>query len=400
MIQNILWIRLDAIGDAVLSMAMLPYVAQRYAGARITVICQQHVAELYRTCPYVDSVIGLDKTRLFLDPTYRVAVIAQLRAELFDLVLNSVYSRELALDCLATTLGAAESVAFRVMRRRGRYDYCFRYNRRYSRLLESLQLMKPELERHRDFLRGLGIETPVLMPYVWLSDQDEAYADTFFEQHKLNPRNTIAFFAGALSASRLYGHYGSAIREVWGDACTILVLGAGGDCLANQQSLQGFNGPAINLCGQTTLRQAAALIKRCRVAIGAETGLAHIACAVNTPNVVVLGGGHFGRFMPYAACTTAVALPLDCYGCDWNCRYTTTHCIQEVNPRLLAYAIRERLVGDVAKPRVVLQDISLHRKSFLGPQWSLAYQVIDAAHVDVVVVTKNMLDLVSNVVVP
>ena len=64
--------------------------------------------------------------------------------------------------------------------------------------------------------------------------------------------------------------------------------------------------------------QSAALIKRCRLVIGAETGLAHLACAVGTPNVILLGGGHFGRFMPYAATTTVVCLPLECYGCNWQ----------------------------------------------------------------------------------
>jgi len=397
-IKRILWIRLDAIGDAVLSIAMLPHVAQRYAGVMITVVCQQHVAELYHACPYVASVISLDKTRLFLDSAYRAAVIGKLREEQFDLVLNSVYSRELALDCLATSLGPAASVAFRVMHRRGRYDYCFRYNRHYSYLLDSPQPLKPELERHRDFLKGLGVESIALTPHVWLSGQDEEYADTFFEQHKLDPNNTIAFFAGALAASRLYEHYGSAIHEVWGGACTVLVLGAKGDNMVNQQALRGFNGPVVNLCGQTTLRQAAALIKRCRIAIGAETGLAHIACAVNTVNVIVAGGGHFGRFMPYAASTTVVALPLDCYGCDWRCRYKTAHCVQGVDSRLLAYAIRERLGGNFAKPRVVLQDISLYGKSFFWPRWRVVSYLFDRDCMDIVIVTKNMLDMVNDMV--
>ena len=38
------------------------------------------------------------------------------------------------------------------------------------------------------------------------------------------------------------------------------------------------------------------IIKKSCMAIGAETGLAHIACAFNVPNVVLLGGGHYGRF--------------------------------------------------------------------------------------------------------
>jgi hypothetical protein len=44
--------------------------------------------------------------------------------------------------------------------------------------------------------------------------------------------------------------------------------------------------------------------------------------------VCILGGGHFGRFLPYPAGATGhgpvplpVYTPMDCFGCDWHCRY-------------------------------------------------------------------------------
>lgn len=57
------------------------------------------------------------------------------------------------------------------------------------------------------------------------------------------------------------------------------------------------------MSGQTTLRQIAALLSRCRLAVGSDTGLAHMACALKVPNVILVGGGHFGRFLPYSALT-------------------------------------------------------------------------------------------------
>jgi len=50
---------------------------------------------------------------------------------------------------------------------------------------------------------------------------------------------------------------------------------------------------------KTTLRQVAAFCATAAFTSGAESAGAHIACAVGTPSVVVLGGGHFGRFLPY-----------------------------------------------------------------------------------------------------
>jgi hypothetical protein len=80
----------------------------------------------------------------------------------------------------------------------------------------------------------------------------------------------------------------------------------------------------------------------------------HAACAVGTPNAVLLGGGHFGRFMPYDGATVAAALPLDCFGCDWRCRFDRPVCVRDVPVEVVALAIGLALDGPAARPRVVV----------------------------------------------
>lgn len=86
---------------------------------------------------------------------------------------------------------------------------------------------------------------------------------------------------------------------------------------------------AISVAGRTTVRELAALVEACDLYLGAETGAAHMAAAVGTPAVVVLGGGHFGRFSPYphADSVRVVYNRLPCYGCDWVCTRPQVECI-------------------------------------------------------------------------
>ena len=63
-IKKILWIRPDAIGDALLASSMLPHVKKHFADARLTVLCQNHVMELYQASPLIDEIIGLNKKSL------------------------------------------------------------------------------------------------------------------------------------------------------------------------------------------------------------------------------------------------------------------------------------------------------------------------------------------------
>jgi glycosyltransferase involved in cell wall biosynthesis/Tfp pilus assembly protein PilF/SAM-dependent methyltransferase len=69
----------------------------------------------------------------------------------------------------------------------------------------------------------------------------------------------------------------------------------------------------------------------------------------------LLGGGHFGRFMPYSPLTSSVALPLDCFDCNWRCKHKRAHCIKDVSPGLLTEAIRQTLDQGSPRPRVFIQ---------------------------------------------
>jgi len=59
--------------------------------------------------------------------------------------------------------------------------------------------------------------------------------------------------------------------------------------------------------------------------VGNDTSAVHIAAAVGTPSVCILGGGHYGRFLPYATETDKQVSPIpvthqmDCFNCNWQC---------------------------------------------------------------------------------
>ena len=300
------------------------------------------------------------------EQVYRSEVLLNLKNQSFDLALNSVYSREQALDCLATEIGARQQVALK---------HGARPDLGYSHLIDSPGKWKLELDRHKDFLQSLGIALDHLEPIVWTTREDEAWADDFFRQHNLKSVTTFALFAGALSEHRYYRHYGQALDRVLNKSSyAVIALGAARDQAINQQNFKNITGTVIDATSATTLGQTAAILRRCRLGLGAETGLAHMACAVGLPHVIVLGGGHFGRFMPYSPLTSAVILPLACYGCDWQCRYKKAYCIQDIDPAVIALAIQETLTTSVDKPRLFIQKASQYHRAWFGPQWKAQYE--------------------------
>ena len=91
-------------------------------------------------------------------------------------------------------------------------------------------------------------------------------------------------------------------------------------------------GRIVNLCGRTPLRVLAKIVEKARLLVGTDSLGIHVAAAVGTPNVCLLGGGHFGRVYPYGdpRRNRIVCNLMGCYGCNWKCLYDRARCIVEI----------------------------------------------------------------------
>jgi ADP-heptose:LPS heptosyltransferase len=209
---------------------------------------------------------------------------------------------------------------------------------------------------HAAFLNALGFAAGDLQPRAWINPDDQAVADSLMASHGLLPERTVALFAAAQDDIRIYTGYGQALETfVRERGFRLVALGSAKEAALNQVQLDAAGSGHVNLCGQLTLRQSGALLKRCRLAVGSDTGLGHMACAVGTPHVIVLGGGHFGRFWGYSPLTTLAILPLDCYQCRWLCPFPASYCVKDLHPSVLATAIRETLEGGAIETRIFAQ---------------------------------------------
>lgn len=342
--DTLAWVRSDSIGDAVLSCGMLGAVAKHFPETEIVVICQEHIAELYKHSPFVTSVVAFNRKSLENDLAYRADLVAKLEAIKASIVIHSTYSRDVVGDFLALATGAAVRIAPRgdcSNTEPAEHEATLRH---YTKIVEIDPGITSELGRHKAFLKELGIDYSSVKPSVWIGQTERDWADNFFKANGLSKDKTLLLFAGAQHHLRHYQGYGEAIAAIANkQGLTVVALGAAEDRDLTAKNLSKIQGKTFNLCGQTSLLQAAAIIDGCRAAIGAETGLMHMACALEVPNAVLLGGGHFGRFMPYAKTTTIAASPVECIGCNWKCKFSQAHCVTDLAPSKLSEALESAL---------------------------------------------------------
>ena len=392
--RRILFVRTDSIGDAVLASSMLEPLRRRYPNAQLAVLCQQHVAELFAASPFVNSVICYDRQQVERNAAERTQILAEIAAFQPDVVLNSVRSRDKFSDELTLAIPDAHHIAIE-----GDLNNITEADRaaarcRYEFLVPTPDTHQPELKRHADFLRGLGVETQMLQPVTWTTPDEELLADEFFKAQELDPQKTIAVFPGAQHAVRVYRRYMDALKNL--DGFCFLFFGDAKDNELAEEIELALPGRTVNLCGRSSLRETAALLRRCRLYVGAESAGAHLACAVGVPNVVLLGGGHFGRFMPYSPLTSAVALPLDCFGCNWRCSHQRAHCIKDIAPEIITEAIRATLEKNSPHARIFLQPATAWRGGMALPKWQLPAEWLENSDAEIIVASPATLKPKAN----
>ena len=98
---------------------------------------------------------------------------------------------------------------------------------------------------------------------------------------------------------------------------------------------------AINLCGQTTMAQAIALIAGAQWLLSNDSGLMHVAAALGKPQVAVFGSTdpeHSGPMNPLAI---VHRLKLECSPCfKRHCPLGHHRCMQAIHPDVLAQDLR------------------------------------------------------------
>jgi len=110
-----------------------------------------------------------------------------------------------------------------------------------------------------------------------------------------------------------------------------------------------YTGIGYNLVGRTSIRQAAVILEACDMFLGVDNGLAHLACAVGTPSVVVFGPV-LARKILHDANSIGVEAEVECKGCLHStdrsrtpprvCPKGTNECTRAIHPEKVIEACK------------------------------------------------------------
>jgi len=323
--RRILVVKLSDIGDVLTATPALHALRESFPAACLEALVPPNSAPVLAESPLVDDVIVFDKFQ-YDRPTdaLRPSSLADLlrfarglRRRRYDclVILHHLTTRWGTLKYAALTLISGAKVRVGLDNGRGWFLT--------HRARDGGFGARHEAEYWLDAVGTIGAVTEDTSLEMAIGAEDEAFAnDQIPMTESQTPRPVVAIHpgSGGYSLARRwpaggFARVADALAERLGTR--IVLVGTPADGVSQVASL--MRSEAVNLEGKTTLGQLAAILKRCDLFIGADSGVMHLAAAVGTPLVAIFGPSNHRAWGPWPRDGRQVILRADlpCSPCSY-----------------------------------------------------------------------------------
>tara|TARA_B100000686_G_scaffold220778_1_gene227897 strand:- start:57 stop:1238 length:1182 start_codon:yes stop_codon:yes gene_type:complete len=330
-LELILLIRLDAIGDFVMWLDTAKEYRKLFPSDKYKILLAGNKiwCDLAAELTYWDKVIPVDLKQFKTFSNYRWKLLREIRNLKVKTAIQPTFSREFYNgDSLVRASDASRKVSSIGDMSNRNWIKKLLADLWHTELIPASGKPLTELERNAEFFSGLTdsshlVRYPKLdIPEFWISP--EWKEKTFYI---LVPGSSGAV-AGKEWPPNFFSDLAKKVfRQTGWEG---LICGAKQEYSLGEKILEQCDAPLQNYCGQTTLVELASLLSQSQLTIGNDSGAAFLSSAVGTMSISILGGGHFGRFVPYpdlpgqAKNLQTVYHKMPCYGCNWDCIFPIT----------------------------------------------------------------------------
>jgi heptosyltransferase II len=330
------------VGDAIMALPALRAVRDRFPGAHIAILARPYVADLYRGQGIADTLIPYDSKGAHGGLRGRSRLIRELRSQRFDAAL---------------LLQNAFDAAWLAWRSRIPERIGYARDGRGLLLTNAVPVPKSgEIPAHEQFyylelLRRAG----------WL---DQAKGETSIalnvDPKAGNMAEHILLGVGvrpsslriAIGAGASYGsakcwppeRFAEVANQLAAESdADVILFGTPAEASVSVAISAQLRRAPIDLTGKTTIAEIPALLSRCHLFIGNDSGAMHVAAAVGLPVVAIFGPTDpLGTAPVTPRCTIVQEKPY-CSPCFLRRCPTDHRCMKNVTPQAVADAARSWL---------------------------------------------------------
>lgn len=136
-------------------------------------------------------------------------------------------------------------------------------------------------------------------------------------------------------------HFATLARALVDQGWTVWTVGSNKDAAIGESIHALSDGAAVNLCGRTQLADAIDLLSGADVVVTNDSGLMHVAAALDRPLIALFGSSSPDFTPPLAKRVAILQNPVPCSPCfERTCRYGHLDCLRQLRPQRVFEAVQ------------------------------------------------------------
>jgi len=298
------------IGDAIMTTPAVRSVRKNFPQAHISILAKPWVAPVFENSAYVDTVLIYDGSERHKGIWGRLRLARNLRPYHFEAAIILQNAFEAAL--ITFLAGIPCRIGYNTDGR--------------SLLLTHPVACKPEYKKdhqtryYLNILRGVGLKDGNQDLFLNLDSKQRARARDILYEHGISKEERII----GINPSATYGpakqwsfeRYAGLADKIQDFADgRVLIFGGPEDIPLGRKISQTMKHAPVDLSGKTELGEAMALIERCSLFITNDSGLMHVAAALNVPLIAIFGSTNATTTGPLSSRSRVVQVPMICSPC-------------------------------------------------------------------------------------
>jgi heptosyltransferase-2 len=349
--KRILVIQTAFLGDVVLATPLLQSLRGRFPKAYLAVLVIPGTREILAGYPGLDEVLVYDKKGRDRGLHGFRTIVRLLAEKRFDCCLLPHRSFRSALLAFAT--GIPMRIGFFQSLGCWLYSRCVWRDSSLHEVRRNLQLLGPLTSEH-----SLDRYAPTEKLWVSSDPEDSEWVNRCLAEHGIRPNDpVIAIAPGSVWATKRWIPDGfAAVIDglIVRNKRKVVLLGSRDDQPIVDEVLRRCREKPVDLSGRTTLRQLAAVMKRCELLITNDNGAMHVGVAQDIPVVAIFGSTTLSLgYGPFTDRAEVVEQSLDCRPCGRHgyseCPLGHFNCMKQITPEEVMKAA-EKWLGTGPRP--------------------------------------------------
>jgi heptosyltransferase-2 len=327
------------IGDAVMTTPAVRAIRRNFPKAYISMLAKPWVAPVFAHSPHVDEIVVFDVNGRHKGLVGPIRLARDLRSYRFDAAILLQNAIEAAL--IAFLAGIPTRIGFDTDARRLLLTHSVRCNPAIKSIHQTGYYLK--------ILEGAGLAVGTQTLELSLGKADRQGAGRILEAHGImSDRRVVGLNPSATfgPAKQWFPARYAALADRLSRSlnAAIMIFGGPSDRDLGRRITRMMQTPAIDLSGRTRLGEAMALIDRCDAFITNDSGLMHVAAALNTPLVAIFGSTNSTTTSPYSPTSRIVRVPIDCSPCMQPvCPLGHMNCMKRVTVEMVCNVVEDLL---------------------------------------------------------